>query len=91
MKTILYRIPNKFFPGVFVKKPFHAKVNYDVKNGKVEIYDVAISALCMDHIQDTAVLRKEMQERLQSIEAAPIDNSHVNQVIANAIAPHINH
>lgn len=91
MKTILYRIPNKYFPGVIVKKPFHAKVNYKVDNGKVMIYDVAISPLCLEHIENTRGLRKEMQKDIEKVETKAVSNSKVNPTIMNAIAPFINH
>lgn len=68
METILYRIPNDYFPGVFVKKPFHAKVNYKVTNGKVEISDVAISPLCMEHIDNMRGLRMQMQKDIEAAE-----------------------
>jgi hypothetical protein len=69
MKTILYRIPDIYFPGVFVKKPFHAKVNYKIEKGKVVINDVTISPLCMEHIHSVDVLRKQMQADIEAVEA----------------------
>lgn len=84
MTTILYRIPNKYFPAVFVKKPFHAKVNYDVKNGLVCIFDIAFSALCLKHITDTDKLVDEMREKIETIENSK-DNAHVNQTVLNSI------
>lgn len=90
MNTILYRIPDKYFPGVIVKSPFHAKVNYEAKSGVVEIYDVALSALCLKHIRDTDRLIKEMREDISLAEARRA-NQHVDKTIMGALAPHINH
>ena len=91
MKTILYRIPNKYFPCVIVKKPFHAKVNYKVDNGKVMIYDVALSPLCLVHIENTAGLIKELQRDIEKAETKAVTNSHVHPTIMSALAPHINY
>ncbi len=91
MKTILYRIPNDFFPGVFVKQPFHAKVNYAVKDGKVQIYDVAVSPLCLEHLHNPAGLRKKIQEKVESVETKAVSIANINPIIANAIAPHIHY
>jgi hypothetical protein len=88
MTTILYRIPNKYFPAVFVKKPFHAKVNYDVKNGVVGIFDVAFSALCLKHITETDKLIEEMRDKIEAAETKRVANNNVHPVIMNAIAPH---
>jgi hypothetical protein len=88
MTTILYRIPDRFFPAVNVKEPFHAKVNYSVKNGKVKIEDVAISPLCMEYIDNLKGLREQMQEDIQAAEArkgiAPVFEQTIK-----AFAPHI--
>ena len=85
MTTILYRIPNKYFPAVFVKKPFHAKVCYDVKHGMVCIFDVAFSALCLKHITDTGKLVDEIRESIEAAER----NKNVHPTIMQAIVPYI--
>jgi hypothetical protein len=89
MKTILYRIPNSYFPGVFVKKPFHAKVNYEVKDGVVKIYDICLSLLCLTHIDNTAGLVTEMNKAIGEAERKAGLTANVNTTVAAAIAPHI--
>lgn len=89
MNTILYRIPNKYFPGVFVKKPFHAKVNYEVRGGVVMISDVCLSPLCLTHIDNTRGMVEEMKEVLTKAESKSVMLAGVNPTIASAIAPHI--
>lgn len=89
MNTILYRIPNKFFPSVFVKKPFHAKVNYEVKAGVVFIFDVCLSPLCLMHIDNTRGMIEEMKEVLMNAERKHAMIGNINPIIASAIAPHI--
>ena len=89
MTTIIYRIQDKYFPGVFVKKPFHAKVNYDVKNGIVGIFDVAFSALCLKHITDTDKLIEEMRISIEAAETKRVTNKNIHPTIMQAIAPHI--
>lgn len=89
MNTILYRIPNKYFPGVFVKKPFHAKVNYEVKAGVVIIFDVCLSPLCLTHIDNTRGMVEEMKEVLMNAERKHAMIGNINPTIASAIAPHI--
>lgn len=88
MITTLYRIPDRYFPGVFVKKPFHAKVNYEVKNGQVKIYDVCLSPLCLMHIRDTDKMIIEMDRAIADADKKRLGNM-VNETIMNAIAPHI--
>jgi hypothetical protein len=89
MNTILYRIPNKYFPGVFVKKPFHAKVNYEVKGGAVKIYDICQSPLCLTHIRDTDKMIAEMNDAITEAERKRESVSSINPTIAGALAPHI--
>lgn len=85
MNTILYPIPNKYFPSVKVKQPFHAKVNYQVVGNLVKIEDVCLSPKCLQYITNTAGMVVEMKEILQKAE----NNSHVNPIIMGAIAPFI--
>jgi hypothetical protein len=87
MNTILYPIPNKYFPSVKVKQPFHAKVNYQVIGKLVKIEDVCLSPMCLQYITNTAGMVKEMKETLQKAEAKC--NSHVNPIMMGAIAPYI--
>lgn len=89
MTPILYRIPNKYFPGVFVKKPFHAKVNYEVKAGVVIIFDVCMSPLCLTHIDNTRGMIEEMKEILTKAERKNAMLAGINPTIASAIAPFI--
>jgi hypothetical protein len=89
MKTILYRIPNFYFPGVFVKKPFHAKVNYEMKDGVVRIYDICVSPLCLTHIDNTAAMVTEMNKVITEAERKAAMVNNINPTIAAAIAPHI--
>lgn len=86
MKTILYRIPDIYFPGVFVKKPFHAKVNYEIKEGVVKIYDVCVSPLCLTHIANTADMVVEMNKAIGDAERRM---ANVHPIISSALAPHI--
>lgn len=90
MITNLYRIPDKYFPGVFVKKPFHAKVNYEVKDGIVKIFDVCLSPLCLTHIHDTGKMVEEMKEAIADAEKKWQANN-INPIMAQAIAPHVNY
>lgn len=89
MKTILYRIPDSYFPGVFVKKPFHAKVNYEIKGSVVKIYDICLSPLCLTHIQNTAGMVTEMNRAIGEAERKAALVANVNTTIAAALAPHI--
>lgn len=89
MTTILYRIPNKYFPGVYVKKPFHVKVNYEVKGGIVIISDVCMSPLCLTHIDNTRGMIEEMKEVITRAEHKSAMLANIHPTIAQAIAPHI--
>lgn len=86
MKTILYRIPDKYFPGCRVTKPFHAQVQYEYKGGVLAIYDVAFSESCLQYISNMSGLIKQIRERIIEDESR---NCHVNSTIMQAIAPHI--
>lgn len=86
MNTILYRIPNKYFPGVFVKKPFHAKVNYEVKGGAVIISDVCLSPLCLTHIDNTRGMVEEMKEVLTKAERKCLILEKIDPIMAKALA-----
>jgi len=90
MKTILYRIPDQYFPSVRVTKPFYAKVNYNLTGGKVEISDAAFSANCLRHITDTGKLVEQMQD---DIEAAEIkkSESNIHPIMEQALFPAIMH
>lgn len=89
MKTTLYRIPDRYFPYVIVKKPFHAKVNYETKDGVVKIYDITLSPLCLTHIDNTAGMVREMNRAIAEAERKAASLKNVNPTIASAIAPHI--
>lgn len=89
MITNLYRIPDKYFPGVFVKKPFHAKVNYEVKGGVVKVFDVCLSPLCLKHIHDTGKMVTEMEEVIADADRKRKMVTGINPIIAEALAPHI--
>jgi hypothetical protein len=89
MNTILYRIPNKYFPGVFVKKPFHAKVNYEVKDTVVKVYDICLSPLCLTHIRDTDKMITEMNDAITEAERKRKAVGSINQTIAGALVPHM--
>lgn len=89
MKTILYRIPDKYFPYVNVKKPFHAKVNYEMKDGVVKIYDITLSPLCLTHIDNTAGMVREMNKSIAEAERKAAMVTNINPTIAGAIAPHL--
>lgn len=91
MKTILYRIPNAYFPGVFVKKPFHAKVNYEVKEGVVKIYDICVSPLCLTHIHNTSDMVVEMNKAIGEAERKEAMLKGIHPIMAKAIAPYITH
>jgi hypothetical protein len=83
--TILYRIPNKYFPAVTVKKPFHAKVQYDIVKGEAKIFDVCLSPLCLTHIDNTRGLIEQIKEDLETAAR----NTHVNPVMMQAMVPFI--
>lgn len=68
MNTILYQIPNKYFPGVTVKKPFHAKVNYDFDGKEAKIFDVAFSELCLEHIDNTRGMIETLKHDIERAE-----------------------
>jgi hypothetical protein len=89
MNTILYPIPSRYFPGVKVITPFHAKVNYKVIAGKVFIEDIALSAKCMEHMRNQDLFVREAKEVLQKVEDKC--NNNVHPTIMSAIAPHINY
>lgn len=89
MKTTFYCIPNKYFPYVIVKKPFHAKVNYEMKDGVVKIYDITLSPLCLTHIDNTAGMVREMNRAIAEAERKAAMAKNINPTMAAAIAPHI--
>jgi hypothetical protein len=89
MKTTLYRIPDKYFPGVFVKKPFHAKVNYEMKDGVVKIFDICLSPLCLTHIDNTAAMVTELNKAIGDHERKQATLGNINPTLAAALAPHI--
>ena len=89
MKTILYRIPDRYFPYVIVKKSFHAKVNYEMKGGVVKIYDITLSPLCLTHIDNTAGMVTAMNKAIAEAERKAAMVTNINPTIASAIAPHI--
>jgi hypothetical protein len=68
MNTILYQIPNKYFPGVIVKKPFHAKVQYDFDGKEAKIFDVAVSPLCLKYIDNTRSMIETLKHDIEKAE-----------------------
>lgn len=86
MKTTLYQIPNKYFPGVIVKKPFHAKVNYDYDGKEAKIFDVALSPLCLKHIDNTCGMIEDLKQKIELAER----NKHVDPVMMQALSPFLN-
>lgn len=85
MKTLLYRIPDRYFKGVTVKVPFHSKIRYEVVNGKVKIMEVSFSPDCLRFISNTLGLIEQMQAELTDAER----NSHVNPIIKETLSPFI--
>lgn len=85
-EPILYPIPHKYFPGVKIIQPFHAKVNYKVLAGKVFIEDVCMSPKCLTYIDNTKGLVEDMRLHIQ---AAEDKLAVLHPVFQSAIAPHI--
>lgn len=88
-ETLLYPIPNKYFPSVKVKKSFHAKVTYRVVGDTVIIDDVCFSPMCLIYIDNTRGLVEEMKVNIQKAENVAIRNNHVPNTIMASLAPFI--
>jgi hypothetical protein len=80
-----YRIPDKYFAPHKVVKPFYAKVAYSVSNGAVKIEEVSMSINAMKYVRTSESLTKDIQAAVEK----KVGNSHVNETIMAAIAPHI--
>lgn len=85
MKTIIYPISSKYFPGVIVTKIFSAKVRYEIVKEKVKIMEVCLSPDCLKYISNTAGLMVEIESELENAER----NAHVHPLINTAIRPFI--
>lgn len=68
MKSILYSIPDKYFPGVKVTVPFRAKVFYDLEAGKVVLHDIQMSFKCLMFIRNTTALQMEIEQDIKFAE-----------------------
>lgn len=87
MTTILYSIPESFFPGYRVIKPFYAKVNYTYKDDNVIINDVALSDLCLEYIRPKG-LADRMKKDIAEAEKRKAD-SNLHPIIFDALSPFI--
>lgn len=87
MNTLLYPIPEKYFPAIRLKRKFHSKVNYKVTGGIVIIEDVCFSPNCLLYIANIAGLVSEMKDVLQKMESKVGDNAH--PIMMEAIAPFV--
>lgn len=81
MKTILYQIPNKYFPGVIVKLPFHAKVNYDFDGNEAKIFDVAFSEQCLEHIDNTRGMIETLKHVIEKWERSKAVNRELIETL----------
>ena len=84
MLTAFYPIPDKYFTGYKVIRPFHAKVKYRVISGKVMISEIAVSPLCTEYIDGIRSLRNDIQLWLERKETEKVDN--LNPIIAQALS-----
>lgn len=84
--TVLYEIPDTFFPGYRVTNPFHAKVKYEYNNGKVKIIDVHLSATCLQVINVRGLVTR-MERDIADAEKRRAGSLH--PVMQQAIAPFI--
>ena len=87
--TIIYQIPDSFFPGYRVVQPFHAKVNYTYKDGNVIINDAAFSDLCLEYIRPKG-LSERMKKDIAEAERKKAINP-VHPIISSALQPFITH
>lgn len=84
--TILYQIPDTFFPGYRVTVPFHAKVNYTYADGNVIINDAAFSDLCLEYIKPKGLAARMKKD---IAEAERKKASRVHPTIMEALEPFI--
>ena len=75
MNTILFEIPDKYFPGFRVRVPFRVKVRYEVVAGKVHIMELCFSPDCLRCISNVQKLSDEIQRELAAVEKKS-DNAH---------------
>lgn len=80
-----YRIPDVYFHPHKVNKAWYAKVLYKVENDAAKIEEVAFHPDCLLYIAGMSQLRNDIQKKLDVI----VGNSHVNETILKALAPHI--
>jgi len=88
MTTILYAIPDCFFPGYRVIAPFHAKVNYTYKDGNVIINDVTLSDLCLEYIKPKGLSERIKHDIAEAERKKAINPLH--PIMQEALAPYIN-
>lgn len=87
MTTILYAIPESFFPGYRIFKPFYAKINYTYKDGNVIINDIALSDLCLEYIKPKGLperMKRDIAEAERKKEA-----SNLHPIMYDALSPFI--
>lgn len=72
MRSILFPIPNKYFPGYKVTATFHAKVKYELKGTEVDIKEVIMSLNCLRCISNTAGLSMDIEKYLKDKHTAGV-------------------
>ena len=80
-----FRIPDKYFAPHKVTKPFYAKVAYSVIKGEVKIEEVSLSITAMKYVRMGESLTNDIKAAIEK----KVGNSHVDETIMSALAPHI--
>jgi hypothetical protein len=83
-----YRIPDKYFAPHKVVVPFIARVAFDVTDGKVKIFEVALSESAVKYVRTGEQFMNDIRS---AIETKVMRNAHVNDTVMSALAPFINH
>jgi hypothetical protein len=86
-----FQIPDSFFLPHKVTSHFYAKVIYTIDGNKVKIEEVGLSPKCLDYINNTAGLRKAIENEMNAAVRKSVNLNNINRTIASAIAPHINY
>lgn len=87
MTTILYPIPESFFPGYRVTHSFQAKVKYTFKDDNVIIHSIELADTCLEYIKPKG-LAARMKKDIAEAERKKT-NGQLHPIFQQALTPFI--
>lgn len=88
MNTILYSIPDNFFPGYRVTTHFQAKVKYTYVDGNVIIHEITIAEACLEYIEPKG-LPARMKKDIAEAEKKKA-NGQIHPIFQKVLADFVN-